>query len=286
MPNKWDSSQETNGRASCCGILHNIRKILTFTTGKRTFMKYISTLFLLLCTRIISSQELPSTRSTFLSASYLQVKEEANYGLVFRGPAVDFGMRWEIPIRNNTILYEYHLGAGFPLAKGVIGLNMSLKPVDISIVRDIPAGNIIFQAGPALKMQYDVQFYPDLQSGYDFWLTSYNAGIKLRAIIPAMTGMIRLGIWNSLLGLTSRTEPYTDPYFFDLGFWEVMKDIHSNLEFSSLSRFINTTFTAEYLFKKHPRIALAYVLDYSYYADPYKMTFMNQSLRLIVNAKN
>jgi hypothetical protein len=249
-------------------------------------MKYLSTFLLcFLIGNIIYSQEKLSVRSTFFSASYLQIKDESNFGLVFRGPAIDFGMKWEIPLKNHTLIYEYHLGGGFPLAKGVVGLNMSIKPVDLSYVFDIPTDNIIFQVGPALKMQYDVQFYPDLQSGYDFWLTSYAAGIKLRAIIPANNGTIRFGLWNSLLGVTSRTKPYTDPYFFDLGFGEVIRDIHSNLGFSSLNQFINTTFTAEYMFKKHPRIALSYVLDYSQYADPCIFTFLNQSLRFIVKAR-
>jgi hypothetical protein len=135
------------------------------------------------------SQDVHPKRQTFYSAGFIQVKEAANYGLVFRGPSFGFGMRWEFPSVKHLLFYEYSLGPGVMFAKNIAGLDFSFKPADLGYLWKIPAGKINLFAGPSVKMQYDVQFYPDLQSGYDYWLTSYAAGAYLRQKYLQKTGL-------------------------------------------------------------------------------------------------
>ena len=82
-------------------------------------MKYFILFLFLLTGGNIYGQENPGKCYTFYSPAYLQIKEEANFGLVFRGPAFYFGMGWDISVMDKLLSYEFEDGAGFPLAKGV-----------------------------------------------------------------------------------------------------------------------------------------------------------------------
>lgn len=245
-------------------------------------MKYIFVFIIVLFTGELYAQE---GRSTFYSTSYLQIKENANYGLVFSGPALDIGMRWEIPSGSHSLLYEYKIGLGLPFSKKIIGLNMSFKPADLSYLWNIWVGKMAMHVGPALRLQYDVQFYPDLQSGYDYWMTNYSTGIRAIASVPFNWGTVSMSLFNSIMGFTSRTTPYGDPYYFDLGFGEVLKDIHSNLKFSGPGSFDNTSVGITCLFKKHSRLSVSYLVDYYGYYGHDKFQMLNHSVSIAVKAK-
>ena len=206
--------------------------------------------------------------------------------MVFKGPDLAFGIHWELSKHNHTLLYENIVGLGLPFSKNILGINFCLKPIDFSYLWNISSWKPAFKVGPSVKMQYDVQFYPDLQSGYSYWLTKYSLGIKIATTISIPQGKLYLHFFNSFIGLTSRSEPYTDPYFFDLSFGEVLKDINSNFKSSGINDFKNTAFSIEYQSKKHSRISVSYNLEYSNYFIQNRFQLLTQSIRIHIKTKD
>jgi hypothetical protein len=140
----------------------------------RTFILAIS-FFLIF--GISSAQENFITRHSFLSAGYMQAKESANFGLVFKGPGLNYGMCWNFVNDNRLITYEFEIGAGILFSRDIPALGFYLKPVDLAYMFKIPAGESNLHIGPSLKLEYNYNLYPDLQSGFDYWFTT--AGIAL-----------------------------------------------------------------------------------------------------------
>ena len=253
---------------------------------KRLTLRILGLFVLLMISQALSGQDVPSRRSYFLSGSFMQIKDAVNYGLVFRGPAVDFGMEWEFPVGKQVLGYGFQAGAGFMFAKEIAAIDFCVRPVDLSWSWVIPAGKSVFRAGPALRTQYDLQFYPDLQSGYDFWLTDYAVGIRVAWMLPSEIGTFRVRLYQSVAGLVSQTPDYTDPYFYDITFGEIVTDMHSGFEPVSFGRFCNTTAEFTYRFRNHPRLALSYVLDYVSCSTSQRFRMLNQSVRVIIYSKS
>ena len=205
------------------------------------WIEYISiTLLFIFVTVQLYSQEERSSRTTFISSGFLQIKESSNYGLVFRGPSVDFGMNWNIPHKNNLIFFEYKFGLAAMFSKGIIGMNIGLKPVDFAYLWERQYERFKLDLGPALKMEYNTQAYPDIQSGYEYWLTNYSTGLMVFVTAPVKNSLVKVRAFNSFFNLVSRGDIYNDPYFFDLDFRELLRDVHQDFMFSSPGKFNNT----------------------------------------------
>lgn len=236
----------------------------------------------------LAAQDSIRPRNTFLTVGFLQIKESENYGLVFRGPSLDAGMNWTFPHKSNAWIYEFRLMLGAPFAKDVTAMNISFKPLEAAYAWNIPVNKFGLKIGPALKMEYNFQVYPDLQSIYYFWLTNYSAGVEIFANYKIKNAIFKLRVFNNLIGFVSRGEIYEDPYFNDSKFSDIMSDIHSDFQFISLGTFNNTFFEIRYQKSAASRLAFSYVLDYFVYTDDPAIKFLNQSLRLtfIPRSKN
>jgi hypothetical protein len=228
----------------------------------------------------IVAQDSIRARNSFLSTGFLQIKESPNYGLVFRGPFIGFGMNWNWLHDDNTWFYEAKLGVGFPFAKEIVGLNMNFKPIEMAYAWKIPVRTVGLEIGPSLKMEYNIQYYPDLQSGYYYWLTHYSAGVEVFADYKFKNSILKLRAFNNLFGFVSRGEIYEDPYFFDRKFSDIFSDVHSNFNFVSLGTFNNTFFEIRYQKKASSRLAFSYVFDYFTYTEEPEIKYLNQLLRL------
>jgi hypothetical protein len=197
-------------------------------------------------------------------------------------------MNWTFPHKSNAWFYEFKLMLGAPFAKDVVAMNFSIKPLEAAYAWNIPVNKFGLKIGPSLKMEYNIQFYPDLQSGYYYWLTNYSAGVEVFAHYKVKNAIFKLKAFNNLFGFVSRGEIYEDPYFFDRKFSDIFSDVHSNFNFVSLGTFNNSFFEIRYQKKASSRIAFSYVFDYFVYTDDPAIKFLNQSLRLtfIPRSKN
>jgi hypothetical protein len=244
----------------------------------------ISVLLLILPVYIFA-QDTFGLRSTYFSAGFLQIKESANFGLVFRGPTLNAGMSWNILHGNRVFFYEFQFELAAPMSKGVVGEHTNIKPVEFAYAWQIHSGQFDLKIGPALKMEYKLEYYSDLQSGYNYWLTSYCMGLSAFTSVPVKKSMVRLRLYNSLAGFASKNEIYDDPYFFDPGFVEIMKDFHSDFKFVTLGSFNNTSFELRFKISDASRMTVSYVFDYCVYMKSPDVRYLNHSVRLNFNSR-
>jgi len=249
-------------------------------------MRVLGLIFLLIILSVqIFAQDSFGNRTTYFSAGLVQIKESANYGLVFRGPALNIGMNWNILHGNQIFFYEFQFELAAPMSKGVVGEHTNIKPVEFAYAWQIHSGQFDLKIGPALKMEYKLEYYSDLQSGYNYWLTSYTMGLSAFALVPVKKSTVRLRFFNSLAGFASKNEIYDDPYFFDPGFGEIMKDFHSDFKFVTLGSFNNTSFEVRFKISDSSRMTVSYVFDYCVHMKSPDVKYLNQSIRLNFNSK-
>jgi len=247
--------------------------------------KICYTLILLILHVKIFAQDSFGHRNIYFSGGFKEVKETANFGLVFRGPSLNVGINWHIPVGNKLIFYDGQFELASPISKGIVGVHTNIKPVEIALAWDIYHNQLNLKIGPSLKLEYKLDYYSDLQSGYNFWLTSYSTGVSAFASIPVNHTLVGLRFFNSLFGFTSRNEIYDDPYFFYPKFGEVIKDFHSNFEFVVLNSYNNTSFEISFKIKESSRLTFSYLIDYCIYKKTPSVKYLNQSIRLNLNSK-
>lgn len=224
-------------------------------------------------------------KSSFLGAGSLQIKDEANFGLVFHGPSVNYGRNWKFLNDNRLINIESEIGVGVLFSKKIPGLNFYLKPVDIEYLLRFDLKNKPFYVGPSLKMEYNYNLYPDLQSGFDFWFTKYCIGVTSVYSMNVKQSVLQVKINSSLFGLVSRQPEYRNPYFYDLGIGHAVRHLHQDLVFGSFGRY--NTCKMELLLKnrQHSRFGIGYVFEYAgFYKSP-QISIVNHSIKLIIGKK-
>ncbi len=244
----------------------------------------LSLLFLMIF-EISHAQENPVNRSSFFTAGVLQIKESANFGLVFTGPAVNYGLNREFLKDNRLITYENKFGLGILFSRGIPSLAFYLKPVDLGYLFKVYSGTGNLYIGPSLKLVYDYELYPDLQAGFDYWFTDLSLGLNALYNFSCNNSIFRITVNSSFAGFVSRQPEYRDPYYYDLGFKYAVKHLHQDMEFGSFSRYHSTDLEILWKHKKDSRLALGYVLEYSGYFKAPDFVIINQSIKLVIKKK-
>lgn len=244
----------------------------------------ISLLFLLLFINCIG-QGNEISRNSFFSPGFAQVKEGANFGLVFNGPAINYGMNWDIKNDKRMITFGYELGVGVLFSKSIPALGIYLKPAEFAYMFRFPGSNSRLFIGPSLKFEYNYYLYPQLQSGFDYWFTDFSCGVNAQYDFKYRSSSFQLLANSSLMGFISRQPVYRDPYFFDLGFKYAVRDLHQNLTFASLDKY-NTT-KLEILWKPglNSRFTLGYIFSYSGYYQAPGIRLVSHSIKIEINKK-
>jgi len=178
---------------------------------------YLILLLLILVLKNSSGQDNAISRISFFSSGFSQIKEEANFGLVFNGPAINYGMKWDRRNDKRMITYGYELGVGIPFSHNIPALDIYLKPIDIAYMFRFPGLNNRFYLGPHLKVEYNYTLYPQLQSGFDYWFTNFSLGLKAHYAFNYQSSAFQIALSSSLAGFISRQPDYRDPYFLISG---------------------------------------------------------------------
>lgn len=233
-----------------------------------------------------SGQENANTRYSFFSTGFSQVKEAANFGLVFNGPVINYGMEWNLINEKRMITYGYELGVGIPFSKNIPALDFYLKPVDMAYMFIFPGVNNRFYIGPALKFEYIYDFYPQLQSGFGYWFTNFSLGLKAQYTFNYQSSAFQIALSSSLAGFISRQPDYRDPYFYDIGFKFAVRDLHQNMVFGSFEKY-NTT-DLEILWKpaSASRFTFGYEFRYSGYSDAPEFKKVSHSIKILFGKKS
>ena len=224
-------------------------------------------------------------RYSYFSTGLKQIKESANFGLVFNGPNLNYGHYWSSTKNNKTFFLENEIGVCIPFSKGIPALNIYLKPVETGYLFNRKSATN-FAVGPLFKIEYDYTLYPQLQSAFDYWFTNFSLGVNAAYNFTIGKQTLNTRLKSSLLGFTSRQPDYRNPYWYDIGFKYAIKHLNSDLEFSSLNKYNTTDFELSWKTNPDSRIILAYCFSYSGYYEAPPVSTINHHIKLIINPKN
>jgi len=238
-------------------------------------------IFLLACNA--RSQEIKS-QAHMVSLNFLQIKEEMNYGLAFRGPGFGYSYSAQWQNKKRLLEYEGRFIFSIPFTRDILAASLYLVPVRLDYLFKVGPGKKI-TVGPYFIAEYNLETYPDLQSIYDFWFTQYSLGGALKYPFNLEKNLLELSIHTTLLGLASRQPVYDDPYFNDQSFANTMKLMHEDLTFGSWGLYNQSELEIRWQPKAESRLAYAYSFQYyGYYEEP-RLTMLNHTLKLIILPK-
>lgn len=215
----------------------------------------------------------------------LQIGEGLNNGLVFSGGQAALSYQLMLVRRDLVFRARLQLGGGAFTSRGMLGFGGSLRPVEaflgFAVVdrgRERGRGWSL-HLGPQLAVDYNLQLYPDLQTGQTFWSTCLCLGPEAVVTIPHRAHSVRIGAAWTLLGLTSRPPPRLDPYFYSLGFSDIVSKLHSDLEPASVHRLARGSIEVEYVLERGARdVALGYRFDVTWLYDAPSLVLMSHTL--------
>jgi len=239
--------------------------------------------FLILMT--VRAQEKTNTSNSYLVAGIKQIKESANFGLVFNGPQFIYGHYWESSKNNRIFSIENEIGVCIPFSKGIPALDIYFKPAELSYLF-CSSGKNSFAVGPLVKFEYNYTLYPQLQSAFDYWFTNFSFGVNSRYNFRIGGQFLSTRLKFTLLGFTSRQPDYRNPYWYDIGFKHAIKHLNSDLEFSTLNKYNTTDFELAWKPKPASRITWAYCFKYSGYYEAPEISIVSHNIKLSFNPKN
>ncbi|MHC1774469.1 MAG: hypothetical protein AB9834_03560 [Lentimicrobium sp.] len=246
----------------------------------------LATLFLMILMLSGFSQENSRPWHSHLSSGLFQVKERANFGLVFKGAGFQYGIGRDFGTKRGTITFGSEVGVSILFSRQIPGLGIYLKPFEAAYLFEIPLKNQHLLVGPSLMLEYNYNMYPDLQSGFDYWFTDISAGLAARYDFRIRKADLQLSLNTSLAGFISRQPDKRDPYFYDIGFKHAVKHLHQDLTFGLAGDYNITSFEIRWKPAPDSRLTYAYTLRYSgFYGNP-EISMLNHSVKLIFNRKH
>jgi hypothetical protein len=198
---------------------------------------------------------------------------------------LNYGRNWKFLNDRRLINIEGELGFGILFSKNIPGLGFYLKPVDLEYLLRFNLKSKPVYIGPSLKLEYNYNLYPDLQSGFDYWFTRSCIGITTVYSMDVKKSALHIKLNSSLFGLLSRQPEYRNPYFYDLGLGHAVRHLHQDMAISSFSQF--STFSMELLLKhrKQSRFGFGYVFEYAGFHKAPQISVVNHSIKLIISKK-
>jgi hypothetical protein len=215
-----------------------------------------------------------------VSVNWLGIKDQMNYGLVFRGPGIGYAYsaRWEN--KDRILAYEGRFSFSMPVTRSIVGGAFNVMPVRFDYLFKTGADGKV-SLGPYAIMEYNYELYPDLQSGYSFWLTQYSLGFVMTGWFNVKKSRIDLSIHQSAFGITSHQPEIDDPYFFDQSFAYAVKFVHQDFQFGSLDRYNQTELEMRWTPKAGSRLAYAYSFQTCAYFKEPALNMINNTIKII-----
>ena len=211
--------------------------------------------------------------------SFVQIKDQFNYGLVNNGLDLAGEYAMTLSRERYTLAYKAELGLGANYKQG-LGLAWSFKPLDVYYgfrLNNHPRAPLTL--GPYAAGYYMWQLYPELQSGKMFWLSSYEVGPRFQISLPLKGRFLHLTVSSSLASLNSRPELRTEEYYYSLTFADLVRKPHSNMTFVFLDVFNHTQFILE-LTDPNKKFSMAYEFNYIGYLNAPGFKYMAHSIFL------
>jgi hypothetical protein len=216
--------------------------------------------------------------------NYLQLKDQMNYGLIFKGAGINYSYSLFCQNDRRLVSYEGKIGLSVIQSHDIPAFNMNITPFHLNYL--LKSKNNKYNAfGFFLISEYNNLFNPDLHSGILFWHTHLGLGPVVKYSQKIRGSQFKISVNFSLIGLNSRQPMYHDPYFWNIGYIDLIKPRFSDLSFGSLNKYNYSEFEFIWEPSSDSRAVFAYNLKYiGYYAEP-TLTLLNQSVKLIFKPK-
>lgn len=224
-----------------------------------------------------------STRGTdhslSLNVSYVQIKDQFNYGLSFGGLNLAGAYELRYHADRLDLSYGAALGMGAVHDKGV-GILLRLKPLDgfagFGLIRDSKRRLVL---GPYLSACYMWQLYPELQSGHLFWFSSYELGPRLRAALPLKSWEAGISASMAIAAINSRPEYTTEQYYYSSTLSDFFRNPHTNMKAGFPGSFNHLELFVE-LIRPERNMSFGYQFEYIGYKDTPSFQFISHSIML------
>ncbi len=232
--------------------------------------QWISLIHLILLPTFLFSQKW-TYQGNYLSLgiSYLELKDELNHGLVFRGPDLSLAFGNQLLDDQRYFQYSVLLAGGGKTTIGTWGFKWTFAPLNTHYSFGVVnSEKLNLYLGPGLRAQYSVYNYPDLHAGPIIWMSNYNLELNATAFFELGSKKIITQLDHSLLGWSSRPDLERDPYFFSTKIGDNFRDIHQNMIFGSQDTYQQTKLNISLLWEGKKRWkALSYQLEFLAYYD-------------------
>jgi hypothetical protein len=215
---------------------------------------------------------------------FKQIKEDANFGLVFNGPQAIYKHSWIHSKKNTIFIMENEIGICIPFSKGIPALDVYLKPAELSWLF-LNKGINNLAVGPMVKLEYNYTLYPQLQSAFDYWFTNLSLGMNARYTFNIAGKPAIASLKTSLCGFTSRQPEYRNPYFYDIGFNHALNHLNSDFEFSTVSKYSTSNFELSWKPKPESLFSLAYSFNFAGYFEAPELLIVHHSINVVFNPK-
>jgi len=194
---------------------------------------------------------------------FLQLKDQANLGMVFKGAQFEYryGLTWTI--QEHEITYQPKLGLGVVANRGMYyAAQLKFAPVNISWTMPFYDQNgHAIRGGANFATDYSWQVYQPLHGGHLFWASEIGFSPIIKYHYQWDNKRIGINFQNSLLGFTAHTQKF-DPYWFSLHVKEWIVTPHENMQFGTFNKYNHTNIAIDFTPNMDKIHSLVYEFDY------------------------
>jgi hypothetical protein len=229
-----------------------------------------------------------NSSSFYLAPQFFVQRDDFISGQMFKGPNFALGYHQLKQSIYGFSRYEAAAAMGAAFGGETMGINLHFKPLDLCggwpLVDD---DKVTLYMGAYVAMNYYLQLFTELESGLVSWFTFIDAGPRLIFEKNGKKQKFRFQLANSVFGLVSRPQDYEDAYYPNLHAFDIISNMHSNLQSGSFNILNHTDFEAEWRHLNKMGTSLAYRLEYfGYYPEP-RLDYLVNSIiiRLIIGGE-
>jgi len=229
-----------------------------------------------------------SSSSIYLEPQFFLLRDENIFGYSFNGPNFALGYNQLKQSNYGFSRYEAAIAAGAAFGGETMGVNLHFKPLDLGGGWPlVDNDDISLYLGAYVAMNYYLQIFTALEDGHVFWFTFIDAGPRLILDKNGKKQKFRFQMANSVIGLASRPDGLEDTYYNDLHAFDIISNIHSNLQAGTFNLLNHTDLEVEWHHVNKMGTSIAYRLEYFGYFSGARLDYLvnSISIRLVVGGE-
>jgi hypothetical protein len=213
-----------------------------------------------------------------ISTSFVEHKDQVDYGLVFRGPVLLLKYEFHKKTEKHFLKFESELGFGASWARGIAAFNYKFKPIQLEYYLPIKFKNTTLFLGAYSSLNYEYDDNPWLHSGRTYWFSTIDFGPAIYFETNIKSKQLAVNVNSSLFSFVSRPEYVPEDYFYDISFLDVLKNMNSDFSFATINK--RYSFEVEIWLLNFTKRAwsVAYSFNYSAYYNEPKTTYLTNKI--------